>query len=191
MNRRSMLRLGGGMVAPVLMTLASRSAFSCYSTTPSAFGSINASRPDALKPLSGRSPEYWDNGENWPLPYISKKTRHKSATTFNSVFGGIGSPCESSNTTLLEVLKESYGSDRMQVARACVAALLNAQSGKTATVLPVSSVIEIWMEFSSKGYYEPTAGIRWYANHPQLPDNGIANTGGKGGILGYLNTTWT
>ena len=189
LGRRSALKLGAG-VAPILMTLASRSAFSCHSTTPSAFGSINASRPDVLKALTGKSPTYWEEntGSNWPSSCKSHASNSNTATTFKATFGSVCSGITSS-TTLLSVLKNHNGG-QVAVARACVAALLNAKSNRTSSVLPESAVIQMWSEFISRSYYEPTAGVKWYANSPALPANGVANTGGKGGILGYLNTTW-
>ncbi|HTJ96369.1 MAG TPA: hypothetical protein VL381_02790 [Rhodocyclaceae bacterium] len=196
MNRRKLLKLGAG-TAPILMALASRSAFGCHSTTPSAFGSICNSRPDMLQASSGCSPNYWESntGTNyWPKPYYSSdvkvgKTTFK-ATTFNSVF----SPSPFGSTvTLLQVLKNN-GSGNIAVARACIAALLNARSGKTpSSIISESDVIQIWHEYagSNYSYYEPTAGVKWYANSPSLTYVAGANSGGTGGIIGYLNTTWT
>lgn len=198
-SRRKLLKLGAGMT-PVLMAFASRSAFACHSTTPSAFGSVCNSRPDLLQSSNGRSPGYWKNhtGPNyWPAPYYSHKiTSNKGtipATTFKSVFcvGGGTNPF-SSDATLLDVL-ESGGGGSKAVARACVAALLNSASGNTpSTILSVDDVINrIWYEYSTKGYYEPIAGIKWYSNSPSLPYISGSDTGGSGGIIGYLNTTWT
>jgi len=41
-----------------------------------------------------------------------------------------------------------------------VTALLNAHAGLT-PVLTVPKVKEIWKEYSTNGYYEPTAGVQW------------------------------
>jgi len=199
-GRRRLLKLGAGMT-PVLMAFASRSAFACHSAAPSAFGSVCNSRPELLQSSNGRSPGYWKNhtGPNyWPAPYYSDKITTKKgqsipATTFKSVFCGSGASSPfSSNTTLLEVL-ESGGGGSKAVARACVAALLNAASGATPSgILSVDDVINrIWYEYASKGYYEPIAGIKWYSNTPSLPYIAGSDTGGSGGIIGYLNTTWT
>lgn len=217
-GRRKLLRLGAGMT-PVLMALAGRSAFACHSTTPSAFGSVSNSRPDPLHSSDGRSPGYWKThtGAYWPAPYYSndvcQKTRKKGrddddddddddrdsesckknvvirATTFKSVFGITGPFNET--TTLLDVLN-SGGGGSIAVARAIVAALLNAQSGRTpANILSVDDVIGIWQQYMTMGYFEPVGGIKWYASTPALPFIAGANPGGSGGIIGYLNTTWT
>lgn len=217
-GRRKLLKLGAGM-APVLMAFASRSAFACHSTTPSAFGSVCTSRPDLLQASNGRDPDYWrtHTGASWPAPYYSNDVCNKGkgkgwgdddddddkgssksckkssvtipATTFRSVFGHAGPFTDS--TTLLEVLKSNGGGSK-GVARAVVAALLNAQSGRTPiNILSVGDVIGIWQQYISVGYFEPVGGVRWYASTPPLPYVPGANPGGSGGIIGYLNTTWT
>lgn len=191
-GRRKLLKLGVG-TAPVLMALASRSAFACHSTKASVFCSVNNSRPDVLQSSNGCSPGYWKTHtgpSNWPSPCRSHAMGSTPATTFKSVFGS-KPPSGQDSTTLLTVL-ESGGGGGTAVARACVAAYLNARSNKTpSTILSASDVINIWNEYRTRGYYTPTAGIKWYADSPQLPVVLGANTGGKGGIIGYLNTTWT
>ncbi len=42
-----------------------------------------------------------------------------------------------------------------------VAALLNAKKTYTSGVLSETQVITMWNEWVSKGYFEPTAGVRW------------------------------
>ena len=195
-GRRKLLKLGVA-ATPVLMSLASRSAFACHSTTASAFGSVSNSRPELLQSSNGCSPNYWKSNSNWPSPYYSKAVKVGKqtipATTFKSVFcvNGASSPF-SDKTTLQEVLESSGGGNKA-VARACVAALLNARSGKTPnSILSADDIINrIWHQFSVRSYYEPTAGIKWYSSTPKLPDVPGANPGGSGGIIGYLNTTWT
>ncbi|HWV17584.1 MAG TPA: hypothetical protein VNZ68_03315 [Rhodocyclaceae bacterium] len=224
-GRRKLLRLGAGMAPAVLMAFASRSAFACHSTTPSAFGSVCTSRPDLLQASNGRGPDYWktNTGSRWPAPYYSHDICQKSkskgyggdddddddddddeggssksckkgsvaipATTFKSVFGHVGPFTDS--TTLLDVLKSNGGGSK-SVARAIVAALLNAQSGRTPiNILSSSDVIGIWQQYITLGYFEPVGGVRWYASTPSLPYVPGANPGGSGGIIGYLNTTWT
>lgn len=44
-----------------------------------------------------------------------------------------------------------------------VAALLNAKAGLTDDVLDETAVIGMWTEWAANGYYEPTAGVKWYA----------------------------
>jgi hypothetical protein len=212
------LKLGAGVSAvPVLMALASRSAFACHSTAPSAFGSVCTSRPEMLQSSNGCDPYYWKKNPNkWPQPYRCRdegddddnrddddddhggKNKNKQyghgqkATTFKAALCATGAPSPfHDSVTMLQVLESSGGGSK-GVARACVAALLNARSGRTpASILSADDVIQIWYEYASKGYFEPVAGIKWYADFPQLPYVAGSNTGGKGGIIGYLNTTWT
>lgn len=162
--RRRLLR-GGLSVAPVLMAAAPRSVMAggpgaCVPA--SSFASINASRPDLQFTCAGRTPGYWKQEQwfgKWPAPYLPVAKGGFNATTFNSVFGS----GYSANKTLLAVLaQEGNLANRDALARHIVAALLNAASGKTPGVLDVGRVKGIWSEFVAKGYYEPTAGIKWY-----------------------------
>lgn len=56
--------------------------------------------------------------------------------------------------------------------RYIVAALLNARSGRT-PMLTEMQVRNMWNDLVNRGYYEPTAGIRWSASQ----------------IVAYLKTT--
>jgi hypothetical protein len=186
--RRRLLR-GGLAGAPVLLSLSSRSVMACHSTTPSAFGSISASRPDVLVSLSGQPPSFWSNSANysqWPAPYYPKTTYGTGGhtiTKFNSIFSN--SPF-ASTTTLLDALKMTGGGNAL-VASCVVAALLNGATGRTSAVLTAAQVKNMWTEFITKGYFEPTAGVKWYASSPVTS----MMTAGGGGISGYLYTTWT
>jgi hypothetical protein len=84
-------------------------------------------------------------------------------TRFNAVFSP--SPFEGW-MTLLDVL-EAGGGPPLDVARHIVAALLNAASGLT-PVLDVTAVLIMWEEFATAGYFEPTAGVKWY--HEEIVD---------------------
>jgi hypothetical protein len=182
--RRRLLR-GGLSVAPVVMASAPRSVMAGGVCVPaSSFASVNASRPDLLFTCSGRSPGYWKNHANWPNGYFPVDQGPNKATLFNAVFtGSTGYPAYPGKPakTLLDVLQDG-GGDRDAVARHIVAALLNAAAGLTKDpVLSVSGVRAIWSSFDQLGYYEPTAGIRWYADS--------ANVSGTGGIIPWLKST--
>lgn len=56
-----------------------------------------------------------------------------------------------------------------------VAALLNAASGRTDGVLTEAKVKAMWSECQTKGYFEPTAGVKWT----------------PGQVVSYLQTTMT
>lgn len=149
-------------------------------TPASSYASINASRPDLQYTCSGRTPGYWKQDQwfgQWPSPYVASGS---GSTRFDSVFGPAG---EYQSKTLLDVLKlQGNEMGRDALARHVVAALLNAQKGLTpANVLSVVTVKAIWASFVSMGYYEPTAGIKWYA------DSSVP--AGTGGITPWLKST--
>jgi hypothetical protein len=53
------------------------------------------------------------------------------------------------------------GGSSNDVARHLVAAQLNVAKGWT-PVLDAGKIQEIWLEYTGKGYFEPTAGVKWY-----------------------------
>jgi hypothetical protein len=64
------------------------------------------------------------------------------------------------DATLLTVLEtDGVGGG---VASHLVAAKLSVAKGWI-PVLDDASIQTIWLEFTSQGYYEPTAGVQWYA----------------------------
>jgi hypothetical protein len=179
--RRRLIR-GGLATAPVLLSISSRSVMACESTTPSCFGSLSASRPDVLVPVSGQPPSYWCTHHSaWPSschPTTTKGVGGHSATLFKSCF----SPSRfSSSCTLLDALNQTNGCNDV-VAQHCAAAYLNALTGKTSVILNTGVVQNIWREYASNGYFQPVAGVRWYANNS-------SNSGS--GITGYMKSTWT
>jgi len=172
-DRRRLLQ-GGLAAAPVLLTLVSRPVLGAQCTTTSAKVSPGASGPgNRVAVCSGFTPGFWKQEQHfssWPSPYIPKTVQgvgDRQATKFHPCFAG----SQFGSKTLLEVLDPSTA-DRAALARHIVAALLNAQSGRT-PVLTVGGVKTIWAECTAKGCYEPTAGVRWY---PQ-------------DIVAYLKTT--
>ncbi len=108
------------------------------------------------------------------------RTLTVAGTTFNSVFGNQGGY---DKKTLTEVLRLSSNSGRDGLARHLVAAYLNALKGLTPSeVLDVPTIKSIWTSFVARGYYEPTAGIRWFPDYaePASP---------RGGLIAWLKTT--
>ena len=75
--------------------------------------------------------------------------------------------------TMMDVLgMTAGGTDVYSLGRYMVAGLLNACSGRT-PVLGEDGVRDMWNDLVNRGYYEPSAGIRWDAND----------------IVSYLRTT--
>lgn len=187
--RRSLLR-GGLAVAPVAMTVSAKSVMaqsaSGRCTTASAYGSINASRPSRLSHCGGRRPAYWSNSQHfqrWPAGYVpadvgGQAGAHLRATRFNECFPATHG---FRRETLLEVLSSTSGG-RDEVARLCAAALLNSAAGLTPRrVLDASVIRDVWRSYNRRGYYEPTAGIRWFAD--------TSEPAGTGGIVEWLLST--
>ena len=173
-DRRRLLQ-GGLAAAPILMTLVSRPVLGQTTcTTLSRMGSGNTSSPGKqVVACSGFTPTYWKQEthfSSWPSPYVPmtlKGIGDSKATKFHPCFSG--RQCQ--DKTLLEVLDPATGA-ASELARYIVAALLNAQAGKT-PVLTVANVKTIWSECSAKGYYEISAGVKCYPNE----------------IVAYLKTT--
>jgi len=172
-NRRRLV--GGGLgAAPLLMTLVSRPVLgqeTCLSA--SAHLSGPTSHPHEQQVCSGGSPNYWSQNLNeWPSPYQATTdaeasaalgssstlfaTTANTATLFAATFSPSPYPPE---TTYLAVLNMSGPSN--EVARHLVAAQLNVAKGWT-PVLDAGRIQEIWLEYTGKGYFEPTAGVKWY-----------------------------
>jgi len=66
------------------------------------------------------------------------------------------------NSTMLEVIDIIGASGFNSLGRYIVAALLNARAGRT-PMLSEAVVRNMWNDLISRGYYEPTAGVRWTA----------------------------
>ena len=195
-GRRRLIQ-GASGAAPIMMTLVSRPVTAGVCTPASSFASINASRPDNAYTCQGLTPGYWKQEQkfyDWPPAYVPSSTAVKgkhghpdyapapnaTPTLFDTVFGSFGGY---SGKTLLDVLStggNDFGRDAL--ARHIVAALLNAARGYTPPiVLSVQTVKTIWASFATKGYYEPTAGIKWYADSSEPP--------GSGGLIAWLKST--
>ena len=161
-DRRRLLQ-GGLAAAPVLLTLVSRPVLGAPCVSMS--GTISGNTSHSLKHViscNGLTSGFWRQEQNfssWPYPYIPKTVEgvgDRKATKFHPCFAG----SQFTGKTLLDVLDPSTA-DRDGLARYIVAALLNAQAGKT-PVLTVANVKTIWAECTAKGFFEPTAGVRWY-----------------------------
>jgi len=158
-GRRRLLR-GGLSAAPIIATLASGPVSAGLCTTGSAYGSLNPSGTRTSLTCGGRSPAVWTGSTapgQWPI-------------SGNTLFSACFSPALSDSTLKLKaVLDPSKGYDA--VARNCVAALLNASTSPPltpASILGVAYAKAVWSSYRRKGYFEPTAGIRW--NGAQIVD---------------------
>lgn len=174
-----------GLVASgILLTLTSRAAvggnFVCKS--PSGFLSGNLSQHGKPITCSGVSPGYWGtHPTQWPLPYQAGTCKTKTCThsadwsggtLFRNIFTCAGQGRIYTNYSMMQVIWLSGTGDPSQLGAHCVAAILNARMATT-PVLTETKVVNIFNEWDSKGYFEPTAGVKWYAAD----------------IVNYLNST--
>lgn len=184
-TRRRLLQ-GGLGAAPVLLSVSSRPVMASggQCVAPSSFTSLNVSGDNKTFACSGRGPDFWKQSTSfleWPSPFLPQRVRDTPATLFDSVFGAAGGY---DKKTLLEVLNlTTLDTGRDGLARHIVAALLNAQKGWTPpTVLGVPAVKAIWSDFIARGYFEPTGGVRWYADYAVPAKAGD-------GLIVYLKST--
>lgn len=152
--RRRLIK-GGLLGASVVMaTLASRPAFAHSCKTPSAFGSMNTSRPVPLVEC-GYSPGYWKSkpGVTWPIP---------PNTPFNQEFPA-GLPAVPATLSLFDAIKMG-GGGVIAFRRHVIAALLNLRAGVTSDFLTEVEIKDMWAAASQgSDYVNPTRGISWNA----------------------------
>jgi hypothetical protein len=178
--RRRLLR-GTLGAAPVLMVSAPRSvmAGTGQCTQASSFASINTSRPDALLNCTGRTPDWWRDASNGEWQRTIYTRQGSNSTTFSSVFGA---PKGFADTTFLGVLQLTGATGPIGLARHMVAGALNASRGLTPLqIAGVPILRNIYASYVARDYYEPTAGIQWYADS--------AIPAGAGGITPWLQST--
>ncbi len=172
-SRRSFAK--SGLVASgVLLTLSSRPVLGeLVCKSPSGFESGNLSFHGTPITCAGLSPGFYMTHTNWPSPYVADTTtttytkKKGNVTTitpgtkFANVFSCIGYGKGYASLTMSKVLNLGGSGDPYQLGAHCVASLLNARSGFT-PVLTEAQVKNIFNEFDSKGYFEPTINIKWY-----------------------------
>lgn len=172
---RRQLTKSGLVMSGVLLTLTSRPSLGDWACkTPSGFISANLSSHGAPQTCAGLSPGYWaTHPGDWPSPYqvgspaVKAIKKHPAinatpGTMFNDVTLGFHGGSYSGKGMMDVILLGGQG-DPYQLGAHCVSALLNAKSGRT-PILTEAQVRNIYNEYSSKGYFEPTAGVHWLAD---------------------------
>lgn len=176
--RRRLLR-GGAAAAPAILTFVSAPVRATYYTTPaSSFASINTSRPRDTHSTNGCKPAWWVayHVKNWPS---SCKTTNGSSKKFKEIFGEHSTY---GDKTLKQCMEMAYDTGTDGMVKHLCAAFLNAESMRTPALICSSFMVkDIWNSYKSKGHYEPTAGVRWFADTCQ--------PSGNGGINPWLKTT--
>jgi hypothetical protein len=178
-SRRRLLQ-GATAAAPVVMTFMSRSVTAGTCAPASTFASLNASHPTLVTyTCGGCLPAYWSQDAIWPTWPAPLVASGDTPTMFDAQFGTTGGY---PGKTLLDVLKMPEGLGKDGLAPYAAAALLNAAAGKTLGVIDAYLIKQIWLDVvSRKGYFTPSAGIKWYPDYSK-PD-------GTGGIKVWLKTT--
>jgi hypothetical protein len=78
--------------------------------------------------------------------------------------------------TMLQVLNLKGNEDPGKVAFHLIGAYLNVKAGLvSSSAMDESRVLNMWVEWATRGYFEPVAGVRWYAAEivNYLKSNGI------------------
>ena len=176
---------GASLGVSAIFTLASRPVLAGQCMAPSAACSGNLSHHGTPITCSGKSPGYWkEHPKSWPSGYeagscSSWNERNKpkywsGGTLFHPFFAGSqfmadldGKPfTNNTSLSMLQVMMLNDGSnpwrltDQDNLGMHIVAAVLNAKAGYT-PVLSETAVINMWKEWASKGYFEPTANVKW------------------------------
>ena len=152
-GRRRFAR-SGVAASGIIATLVSRPVLATVCKSPSAALSGNLSNHHAPTACEGRSPGYWKN-HSWPIPNCE-------TVLFRSVFTvPYSSKTPSFYTITMMNLLTHQSFDRDNFGMHLVAAYLNFMSGKS-PFLDVSRLQSMWTEIRSRGYFEPTAGVKWY-----------------------------
>jgi hypothetical protein len=160
--------------APLLMTLVSRPVLGgnnqCFS--PSGYHSMPTSQHGQPQFCLGRTPGYWKQKQHfksWVPPYYPV-TKPGPGGPVATLFKDWFSPAPGAlyTMTFLEAL-DAGGGPPNPLARHIVASILNVAIGWVpAPVLTVASLQGIWHQYITLGYFEPTAGVKWY--HDEIVD---------------------
>lgn len=170
----------------VLLTVASRPvlANTTICKTPSGFLSANLSHHGKTDYSNGCSPGYWKSRTDWPSPYTCGTLKNSPyCNSWDSWKDGESTTTKCKDTysctgklsnyayykkdgktyaySLMQVLWMDGSQDPYQFGAHMCAALLNARKGWT-PCLPEQKIKDMWYACDHNGYYEPTAGVKWY-----------------------------
>lgn len=143
----------------------------------------NASNRDALPKSPGsdalpNSSDSESSSKSSAPPSLNLNAYNKASdwtegTNFRDVFNCYGNGAIYAPYTMMQVIWLTGNQDPYQFGAHIVAAMLNLKSGYT-PILTENVLLGIYNEWNRKGYFEPTAGVQWYA-----PD-----------IVSYLQSTF-
>lgn len=162
--RRRLAKAGVGAVG-VLSTLESHATLklmTCKSPSGSMSGGMSSHYGGVKPACEGLSPGFWKNHtSSWPCSID---------TWFADVFyvaGNRGScTVKTKNTsylcsTMLNLLSPQKF-DKYNLAMHAIATYLNIKSGRIG-FLSTDTLLAMWADVQTKGYYSPAAGVRWSA----------------------------
>lgn len=151
--RRRFTRAGVA-ASGVLLTLHSQPGMAVeVCTTPSGYlsGGLQSFRGPPPT-CAGRSPGYWKN-HSWPRGCDKN-------LPFTRVFASNGTNGKTYGAISQGGILEPQKWDRHGIGRHLIACYLNVQAGLS-SFQTVPMLQRIWLEYQTKGYYTPTAGVRW------------------------------
>lgn len=178
----------GAKAAPFVITLASQPALGATCFTPSRALSKNTSLSQMA--FAGQC-----SGAQSPGNYAARQTDTKKGSSYNwpasvppstemhplfvaGPFGTFTKPM--GNSTVSMTLGEAINVEMPgQVHFHLIGAYLNKSGGNNAVipdnVITKDGILTMWNEYAKKGYYEPTNGVKWYAEDIKsyLISNGI------------------
>jgi hypothetical protein len=139
----------------LLLTLACKPVLGASRArmSPSGFLSANQSGhgPISGSWRHGSGPDYWRTSSVWPIP---------QSTRFAHVFSAAPATIYDS-LTLLEMVN-GHPQDTAELGMHLTAALLSSRSGWT-DFLPEATILAMFLEWRTRGYFAPTANVQWDA----------------------------
>ena len=171
-GRRRLIHAGLA-TGSVVMTVASRPVLgqACTVSTIGSHTVLTSHTTTTCVPATGMSPEWWKSrADTWPSPYCGTATQALSyqgvttrePTAYHCPTTGLGGRVFGSHTMIEVIDLTSGGRNLHALGRYTVAALLNARSGRS-PMLSETVVRNMWNDLLNRGYFEPTAGVRWGA----------------------------
>lgn len=179
-SRRHAIKIG--LITPIILSLKSQTALAggtCFTPSRSVSKNTSLTQKKFIGTCNGVSPgnykTQWSGPAcHWPIStctlfhqYFAKglygtfMTSNKTATGCSKIFS-----CNSlhpRSMTMLEILNLNGNQDPYKVAFHVIGAYLNILNGYISNkALTVNALQTIWHDYATNGYYEPTAGVKWY-----------------------------
>ena len=126
-----------------------------FSSSDSSSGSHD-SNTSSHSSSSDSSPELFNSTS------CTKSSDWNDGTRFRDVFDCYGNGSLYSEYSMMQVIWLNGNQDPYQLGAHFVAAILNAKIGYT-PVLGDSQLMNMFKEWNRNGFFEPTAGVKWYA----------------------------